>query len=154
MGGSQLPDLTLYRIRSEKESNLRGEPVGSGSRIRIKRGSRITIEGSGIGILATVDPDQEWDTGSRSKSRGDPVGSGSRIRIKRGSKITIEGSGIGILAKVDPDQEWDTGSRSTSRGDPVGSGSRIRIKRGSRIQTQVRGRGKSRGQRSARDRGA
>ena len=68
MGGSKLPDLTPYRIRYEKEFDLRGDPVGSGSRIRIKRGSGTTIEGSGMGILAKVDPDQEWDTGSRSKS--------------------------------------------------------------------------------------
>ena len=68
MGGSQLPDLTPYKNWSEKESDLRGDPVGSGSRIWIKRGSGTTIEGSGIGILAKVDPDQEWDTGSRSKS--------------------------------------------------------------------------------------
>ena len=45
------------------------------SRIRVKRASRTTIEGSGIGILVKVDPDQEWETRSRSKSR---VGDKSR----------------------------------------------------------------------------
>ena len=68
MGESQLPDLTPYRFWSEKEFDLKGDPVGSGSRIRNKRGSGTTIEGSGIGIISKVDLDQEWDAKSRSKS--------------------------------------------------------------------------------------
>ena len=85
MGGSKLPDLTSYLIWSEKESGLRCDPVGSGSTIRIKRGSITTIEGYEIGTLVKVDPDQEWDARSRSKSGvGDKLG-GQRCARDRGA---------------------------------------------------------------------
>ena len=91
MDGLQLPDLIPYMICSEKEYDWRGDPVGSGFRIRINRGSRNTIEGSGIEILAKVDPDQECDTGSRSKSGVGDKSRDQRCARERGALLATRG---------------------------------------------------------------